>query len=81
LYTGTAGWAAGRIGAFNGAPQLSQNASPAIAVVPHCGQTTEPELIGTAGAATAVAIGAVGGCAAIGGGVAAGVTGMSAAPH
>jgi len=43
---------------------LSQNASPGIAVVPHCGQTTVPELFGTAGAATAEAIGGGGAAAA-----------------
>jgi hypothetical protein len=75
LYDGTAGGPAGRTGAFNGAPQLSQNASPGIAVAPHCGQITAPELLDTAGAATAGAIGAAG-CNA-----ATGATGMSAAPH
>jgi len=75
LYDGTAGGPAGRTGAFSGAPQLSQNASPGIAVAPHCGQTTVPELLGTAGAATAGAIGVAGGSAATG------ATEMSAAPH
>ena len=74
LYDGTAGGPTVRAGALSGAPQLSQNASPGIAVAPHCGQTSAPELLDTAGTATTGAIGAAGGAAA-------GATGMSAAPH
>jgi len=85
LYAGAGAWAAGRAGAFSGAPQLSQNASPGIAEAPHCGHITAPDVIGTAGAAEATgAAGDVTGCGVI---VLVGVleacvgTGISAAPH
>ena len=44
LYDGGAGTLADALaGALSGAPQLSQNASPGIADVPHCGHTTPAE--------------------------------------
>jgi hypothetical protein len=76
--TGSTGWAAaGRAGAFSGAPQLSQNASPGIAAAPHCGQITEPDAAVTAGTAAVGAIGAAG----AGAGCVRADTGISAAPH
>jgi hypothetical protein len=72
----------GRAGAFSGAPQLSQNASPGIAAAPHCGHVTAPAVIGTAGAAACWG-GAIGwgGIALVGVAEAAAGTGISAAPH
>jgi len=83
LYVGAGAWAIGRAGAFSGAPQLSQNASPGIAEAPHCGHVTAPDVTGTAGAAEAT--GAAGDATGCGGIALVGVleagTGISAAPH
>jgi hypothetical protein len=81
LYAGCGGCAIGRAGAFSGAPQLSQNASPGIADAPHCGQVTAPEVAATAGAATAGGIGAAGCVGAAGAATGAAATGINAAPH